>query len=78
LVGLIALSALEALSAKKLCVIPVDAQKFWENFFSDRESAAAAPANVFFWLLFWKFPFFLFFKKNFLKILKNLNFIFLN
>jgi hypothetical protein len=33
LIGLIALFALEALSAKKLCVIPVDAQKFWENFY---------------------------------------------
>jgi len=33
LVGLIALFALEALSAEKFCVIPVDAQKFWENFY---------------------------------------------
>jgi hypothetical protein len=78
LVGLIALSALEALSAKKLCVIPVDAQKFCENFFSDRESAAAAAAKVFFGCCFGGFRFFLFFKKNFKKILKNLNFIFLN
>jgi hypothetical protein len=33
LVGLIALFALKALSAEKFCVIPVDAQKFWENFY---------------------------------------------
>jgi hypothetical protein len=65
LVGLIALSALEALSAKKFCVIPVDAQKFWENFFSDRESAAAAAAKVFFGCCFRSFRLFLFFKKNF-------------
>jgi len=65
LVGLIALSALEALSAKKLCVIPVDAQKFWGNFFSDRESAAAAAAKVFFGCCFGGFRFFYFSKKNF-------------
>jgi len=78
LVGLIALFALEALSAKKFCVIPVDAQKFWENFYfqprldgSGRGHfflAAAATVSVFFY----------FSKKKFLKIFKNLNFIFLN
>jgi hypothetical protein len=67
LVGLIALFALEALSTKKLCVIPVDAQKFWENFYFRPRSAAAA-ADVFFWLRFRQFPFFFIFKK---KILKN-------
>jgi len=70
LVGLIALFALEALSAEKFCVIPVDAQKFWENFyFRPRLGcgcrgrfilAAASSVSVFF----------LFFKKNFFKILK--------
>jgi hypothetical protein len=59
LVGLSALSALEALSAKKLCVIPVDAQKFWENFYfrprlsgCGREHfflAAASTLSVFFY-----------------------------
>jgi hypothetical protein len=68
LVGLIALFALEALSAKKLCVIPVDAQKFCENFFSDRESAAAAAAKVFFGCCFGGFRFFFIFQK---KIFKN-------
>jgi hypothetical protein len=70
LVGLIALSALEALSAKKLCVIPVDAQKFWENFFSNRESAAAAVEKVFFGCCFRGFRFYLFFKKKFKNFLK--------
>jgi hypothetical protein len=69
LVGLIALFALEALSAKKLCVIPVDAQKFWENFYSDRDSAAAAADIFFFGCGFGTFCFFLFFKKKFYKFL---------
>jgi hypothetical protein len=77
LLGLIALFALEALSAKKFCVIPVHAQKFWENFyFRPRLSdggrghfflAAVSALSVFFY-----FP-----KKKILKFLKNLNFIFL-
>jgi hypothetical protein len=65
LLGLIALSALEALSAKKLCVIPVDAQKFWENFFPTANLRRRRRRKFFFGCFFRGFRLFLFLKKNF-------------
>jgi hypothetical protein len=78
LVGLIALFALEALSAKKLCVIPVDAQKFWENFYFRPRLGGGGRGHFFLAAVSSLSVFFYFSKKNFKKFLKNLNFIFLN
>jgi hypothetical protein len=78
LIGLIALFALEALSAKKLCVIPVDAQKFWENFYFRPRLGGGGRGRFFLAAASAVSVLFLFFKKNFKKFLKNLNFIFLN
>jgi len=65
LVGLIALSALEALSAKKLCVIPVDVQKFWENFYFRPRLGNRGRGHFFLAEVSSLSVFFLFFKKNF-------------
>jgi hypothetical protein len=75
LVGLIALSALEALSAKKLCVIPVDAQKFWENFFPTA-NLRRRRRTFFFGSEFGSFRFIFIFKKKILKIFKKFKFYF--
>jgi hypothetical protein len=78
LVGLIALFALEALSTKKLCVIPVDAQKFWENFYFRPRLVGCGRGRFFLAGASAVSVLFYFSKKNFKKFLKNLNFIFLN
>jgi hypothetical protein len=68
LVGLIALFALEALSAKKLCVIPVDAQKFWENFYFRPRLGGGGRGRFFFGCGFGSFRFIFIFQKKILKI----------
>jgi hypothetical protein len=65
LVGLIALFALEALSTKKLCVIPVDAQKFWENFYFRPRLGSVGRGHFFLAAVSGVSVFFLFFKKKF-------------
>jgi hypothetical protein len=64
LVGLIALFALEALRAKKLCVIPVDAQKFWENFYFRPRIGSFGRGHSFLPAASAVSVLFLFFKKN--------------
>jgi hypothetical protein len=76
LVGLIALFALEALSAKKLCVIPVDAQKFWENFYFRPRLGGGGRGRFFFGCGFVSFCFFFIFQKKILKIFKKFKFYF--